>query len=232
MKTILGGVAALCLATGASAATVPGLSNFTVNGDGSVTFIFDSVGSDIDGTGMGLSFSGGGLSFVASSAQGIVRQDAPANGGLGVLSAAAGTDNLELGLGETLLLSFTSDRVKVVNWTFNGELNKNGHQDASNGLFAAQVSNGQTLVSNTSVFDGVGTDFVPDSFSSVCDFAFGFCNTDSILFTENTAQTGAAPFKGYLESITIAAVPLPASLAFLLAGVAGLGTLSRKRKKS
>ncbi len=230
MKTlILAGALAFLGTAGAQAAVIPGLSDVTDNGGGSYTFVFDSVSSDIDGTGMGLGFAGGGISFVASSDQGTVRQDYPSNGGLGVLGRS-GSDNLELGLGETLELIF-SQTVEVVNWTFNGLLSGNGHQDAADGRFRAETDGGSHS-SNASLHDGVGTEYVPGTHASLCDVNSSFCSTSSLMFT---AEPGASSdFKGYLESLTIrvATVPVPASLGLMLAGLAGFGAISRKRRRS
>jgi len=206
----------------ANAVPVAGLSNVTANGDGSFTFIFDSVTGDIDGTGMGLSFNGGGISIIATSAQGNVRQDHPANGGLGVLG---GTDNLELGLGETLNLAFNTS-VEIVNWTFNGLMNMNGHQDAANGDFTASVDGG-SLSSDASNFDGLGGETIPDSSISMCVLNPSFCNTNSISFASNSNS----PFEGYLESITIAAVPIPAALPLFAGGLGLLGFMGWRRKR-
>ena len=218
--------AAICLASDASAAVVAGLSDVTDNGGGSYTFVFDSVKSDIDGTGMGLGFFGGGISIVATSAQGRVRQDYPANGGLGVLGNT-GTDNLELELGETLTLTF-SRAVEIVNWTFNGLRANDGHQDAADGSFFAGGDFGGHGDS-ADRFDGVGSDLVPDAFSSMCNLNPTFCSTSTFMISKN----GGDAFKGYLESITIkvAAVPVPAALPLMLGALGGLGFAARRRRK-
>lgn len=228
MKIFLIGAIAMLGATTAHAAVIPGLSAVTDNGGGSYTFVFDTVTSDIDGTGMGLSFSGFGLSIIASSDQGRVRQDFPAHGGLGVLGPS-GTDNLELGLGETLKLVF-SQTVEVVNWTFNGLGSSDGHTDAADGRFLAE-SLGSNISTDASLFDGVGSDVVPGSASSVCAINDRFCATDTVLF--RASGSTETRFKGYLESVTIkvAAVPVPASLGLMLAGIAGLGAVARKRRR-
>jgi hypothetical protein len=88
-KSILA-VLALMGATGASAANVDGFNDVTDNGDGTLTFVFDTIPNppndiDGDGSGDGIRFSGFGLDVIAQSDQGIVRQDWPGNGGLGVL---------------------------------------------------------------------------------------------------------------------------------------------------
>lgn len=221
--------AAFFVATGANAAVVDGLSDVTDNGGGSYTFVFDTVKKDIDGTGMGLRFTGGGIEIIASSDQGRVRQDYPANGGLGVLGRS-GTDNLELGLGETLMLEF-SRAVEIVNWTFNGRQGSDGHTDAADGRFDT-VSDGVTRIDfDARGLDGISFDFVPDQFASVCEFGPEYCDTKSILFK---APTNGTPFKGYLESITVkvSPVPVPAALPLMLGALGGLGFAARRRRKA
>lgn len=228
MKKTIIAAAMLVGATSAQAATVNGFNDVQDLGNGIYKFVFDTLPKnpgDIDGTGMGLKFTNGvGLDLIATSEQGRVRQDYPGNGGLGVLGTT-GTDNLETALGETLKLGFSSS-VSIVNWTFNGLMNKDGHQDAADGKFKADVVLG-SLDDSASVFDGVGSDVVPDLENSVCDFNSAFCNVSSILFSGSS-------FKGYLESITVQvpAVPLPASAGFLIAGLAGFGVAKRKRRKT
>lgn len=236
MKFLIAGAVALFGATAAQAAVISGLSDVTDNGGGSYTFTFDTVTSDIDGTGMGLGFTGGGISFVASSSQGIVRQDFPAHGGLGVLGGpGGGTDNLELGLGETLKLVF-SQSVEIMNWTFNGLGSGDGHQDAADGRVRATVDGTSlnSLTTDAHFHDGVGTDFVPTNTSSICQANSNFCSTTTLLFSADSASV--TNFKGYLESVTIrvgpAPVPVPASLGLLLAGLGGLGAFARKGRKT
>ncbi|MEX0281760.1 MAG: VPLPA-CTERM sorting domain-containing protein [Arenibacterium sp.] len=228
-KTAIAALIALA-GTAAHAAPVPGLSDVTDNGGGSYTFIFDSVKADIDGTGMGLFFTGGGIDIIATSAQGIVRQDYPGNGGLGVLGRNGGTDNLELGLGETLNLNF-SRAVDIVGWTLNGLLSKNGHQDAADGFFGVNTDGSFQGTLDATRWDGVGSDTVPGSFLSVCGVDVNYCDVED--FTLVAPKLGT-PFKGYLESITIqvAPVPVPAALPLMLGAIGGLAFAARKRRRA
>lgn len=229
MKRLSAGAAALFFATSAQAAPVSGLTAVNDAGGGLITFIFDTVGSDIDGNSEGLFFSYGGVEITATGlnaagGDATVRQDYPPNGGLGVLG---GTDNLELSLFEKLVLSFNQS-VEIVNWTFNGLNSGDGHQDAADGRFTAQTDGGSHS-SSADLHDGVGGEYIPDLFSSMCAINISFCDTTSLTF----ANSGdPIQFKGYLESITIRIdpVPLPASAVLLLAGVAGLGAVRRLRK--
>ena len=227
MKTPILCAMAVFASTSAHAAVVAGDSNVTNNGGGISTFVFDQVSGDINGTGDGLSFTGGGTSFIATSGQGTVRQDYPSNGGLGVI-ASTGTDNLETNLGETLLLTFSA-AVDIIGFTFNGTLGSNGHTDAASGAFSSSSGIG-TISGDASALDGIGDTFGLGG-TSLCSINIGFCSTTSILFS-------GSEFKGYLESITFKIapgappVPLPASLGFLFAGMAGLGYFGRKKRIS
>jgi hypothetical protein len=221
---------ALLGATGANAAVVNGFSDVTNNGDGTLTFIFDTATSAAagDGSGDGLLFSDGVLNILVQSAQGTVRQEPAENGGLGVLATdGSGTDGLDTGLGETLKLSFSSS-VEIVNFTFNGLIGVDEKTAAAEGGFKASVlgSIGSIEV-DASTFDGIEPDVV-DFFSLCGDFGL-FCNTTTLLFSASDSN----PFKGYLESVTVRvnAVPVPASLGLLGLGMAGLGLVARKRRK-
>lgn len=220
-------------ATAGQASVVNGFNDVTDLGGGIFKFVFDTVPSDIIGTGSGIKFTGGGIDITATSAEGKVIQDHPANGGLGVLSAAGPSDNLELSLGETLMLSF-SRSVEIVNFTFNGLLSSDGHTDAADGRF--EVTEGSIFLSaDAGIFDGVGTDFVPGSSSSVSDFDPTFLDVTSLLFGEDLLSgTSATPFKGYLESVTIkvSPVPVPASFALLALGLGAFGAMGRKKRKA
>jgi hypothetical protein len=185
--------------------------------------------SDIDDTGMGLCFTGGGIEIIASSDQGRVRKDYPANGGLGVLGWT-GTDNFELSLGETLKLTFNRT-VDIVNWTFNGLLGSDGHTDAADGRFRVTLDGDPSLGTNASAsdFDGISFEAVPEGIPSLCGASSIYCDVEEIMFSDSRDGT---PFKGYLESITVkvSPVPVPAALPLMLGALGGLGFATRRRK--
>ncbi|ABD54990.1 VPLPA-CTERM sorting domain-containing protein [Jannaschia sp. CCS1] len=226
-RLVLAAVMSIGAAAAAQAAPVLGLSDVTNNGGGSYTFTFDSVGGDIVGTGDGLSFSGGGISFLASANGGRVIQDAPANGGLGILGNNGGSDNLEISLGEILTLTF-GQSVNILNFTLNGLRNGNGHQDAADGSLGVSAD-GQQFIGNAENFDGVAPDTVPVGVASICSVNPAFCSVSSLAFL---ADPAGDDFKGYLESITVelAPVPLPASLGFLALGLGGLAAVRRRAR--
>ncbi len=217
MKKLLVGAIALACASGvAHAAPVAGYDNFHTSSGNMTTFIFDGLPSDIDGTGDGIIFTEGSLTVTATGSgldgsgapEGrIVRQDHPADGGLGVLGNPNG-DNL--GIGEILTLTF-SRAVDILGFTLN-----DGHNDAANGAFAFGP-----LSSTANLFDGVGTEGAGQG--NLCGFNAGFCGVTSI----SLSSTG---FTGYLESIKVSNVPLPAPLGLLLVSAAGLGFVARKRR--
>ncbi len=212
MKKLLVGAFALACASGvAHAAPVAGHDSFHSSGGGMTTFVFDGLPSDIDGNSEGIIFSEGGLTVTATGSSGgsfrTVRQDHPAHGGLGVLGAPNG-DNL--GVGEVLTLTF-SKVVNILGFTLN-----DGHTDPASGSFAFGA-----IAGDASGFDGVGAE---NPFNgSLCASVAGFCGVTSI----SLSSTG---FTGYLESIKVSVVPLPAPLGLLLVGAAGLGLVARKRR--
>ena len=229
-KTIVAALFALA-GTSASAAPVSGFNNVVDNGGGSYTFIFDTVASDIIGNSDGIIFAGGGINITATSAQGRVIQDHPANGGLGVLSKAGPSDNLELSEGETLSLKF-SQAVDIVGWTLNGLLGQNGHQDAADGRFGVAIDGSFVASSSASNWDGVGSDTVPGNFPSICGVQSTFCGVSD--FALVTPRGSLPPFKGYLESITIqvAAVPVPAAMPLMIGALGGLAFAARRRRRA
>ena len=148
LKQFFAALGVLMIGTAANAAPVAGFSDVTDNADGTYTFLFDTLpGPDIDGTGMGLIFSGFGLDLTVTGNGGVVRQDVPGDGGLGIYNGAGPTDNLESADGEILNFSL-SEVFDLVAITFNGELGKNGHQDDPTGRTGIQ---GKTIKSEDSV---------------------------------------------------------------------------------
>lgn len=215
MKKLLASSVALFCAASVHAAPVAGFSDFTDNGGGSFTFVFDTLGADINDVGEGLSFTNGsGLDFVATATGGPVIQDYPAHGGLGVDGDPDG-DNL--GVGEFLTLAF-NQTISLLGFTLN-----DGHQDAASGDFTLNSSGGPAHL-----FDGVGNENPYQG--QICAATFLFCNINALTF----GSIGANGFTGYVESVTVqvSAVPLPASLGFLFAGLGGLGIAGRRRRKT
>lgn len=218
MKKLLVGAIALACASGvAHAAPVAGYDNFHSTSGDMTTFVFDGLPADINGNVggsiVGIIFTEGGLTVTATGSAGgtdrVVRQDHPAHGGLGVLGSPNG-DNL--GVGEILTLTFNK-AVNILGFTLN-----DGHTDPASGAFTFGP-----LSSTADLFDGVGTEGAGQG--DLCGTYAGFCGITSI----SLSSTG---FTGYLESIKVSAVPLPAPLGLLLVGAAGLGLAARKRRSA
>ncbi|WP_422039319.1 hypothetical protein [Roseibium sp.] len=217
MKKLLVGAIALACASGvAHAAPVAGFDDFHTSGGNMWNFVFDGLPADVDGKDgggnpVGIIFTEGSLTVTATGSSGgsdrVVRQDHPADGGLGVLGSPNG-DNL--GIGEILTLTF-SRAVDILGFTLN-----DGHTDAATGGFTFGP-----LSSTADLFDGVGSEGAGQG--DLCSSYAGFCGVTSI----SLSSTG---FTGYLESIKVQAVPLPAPLGLLLVGAAGLGLAARKRR--
>ncbi|TKB44205.1 PEP-CTERM sorting domain-containing protein [Thalassotalea mangrovi] len=188
------------------AAVIPGQSDYIENEDGSVTFIFDLVSADIEGEGMGLSFSYFGLELIATS-QAIVIQDFPANGGLGVDSNSDG-DNLASG--DVLILSF-NEFVTITAMSFNGLMGQDGHQEMADGLV---LVGGNIL--DTADYSMVG---------SALDMPMAG--------TAFTIAGATNQFTGYLESVTLfigeppQGIPEPGTLLLFAGAIFGLFGIRR-----
>ncbi|TLU61007.1 PEP-CTERM sorting domain-containing protein [Thalassotalea litorea] len=191
-------------------AVIPGQTDYIENEDGSLTFIFDLVSSDIVGEGMGLSFSYFGLELIVTS-QEIVIQDFPANGGLGVDSAADG-DNLAYG--DVLILSF-NEAVTITGISFNGLMGLDGHQEMADGLVL--VAGG---ILDTALYYEVGSALdVPLSGSAF------------------TIAGATDQFTGYLESLTFfigeppQGIPEPGTMLLFAAALLGIGGMKYRRSQ-
>ncbi|WP_394176428.1 PEP-CTERM sorting domain-containing protein [Thalassotalea litorea] len=193
----------------ANAAVVDGQSDFIENDDDSWTFIFDLVSADIDGEGDGLLFSLDEFSFeFVVTGDGMVVQDYPADGGLGLYNGADG-DNLAGG--EMLTFSF-NEGITLVSIAFNGLIEGDGHQELADGMATV---NGFSVDAADYSLTGQGT--LPDgglvsSFDVVAD----------------------AGFTGYVESITFyigeppLGVPEPGTMLLLASGLLGCRFFKRR----
>ncbi|QDP02101.1 PEP-CTERM sorting domain-containing protein [Thalassotalea sp. PS06] len=197
--------------SGANAAVVEGQSDFIENEDGSLTLIFDLVSADIDGEGDGLMFT-----YVSEEAfftvellvtgGGIVVQDYPADGGLGLYNGADG-DNLAGG--ESLTFEFPSlgeiEFINLVSISFNGLIVGDGHQELADGMVTV---NGFSV--DASDFSLTGQGMLPDG---------GLVKSFDVSAT--------ADFTGYVESITFfieedpQGIPEPGTILLMLSGLLG-----------
>lgn len=217
MKMLYISAAALCLSSAAFGAVIPGFSDVTDNGGGSFTFTFDTVTEDIVDTGLSYT-NGAGLGFLVTADRANVAEDVrqDAQGGLGVSNGNGGDAIAAL---ERLSFSF-NQTVNILGFT----LNSRG-EDAADGSISLQSDGMSTIFSPAANFDGVGTEAGQQG--SLCP-SFEFMCTTSVL------NFGSDGFAGFLDSITIetvpSTVPLPGTVGFLLVGLAGLGTLTRRQK--
>ena len=186
-------------------------------------FVFDcgSVGSDYctDDDAAGFTYSKDGVTFTAvglasGSPATLVQDIIPENSGLGVFSAGESQtgpeDQVQASAGESIKFTFTSN----VNLT-NVEFNSGADRDCS----AASQPEGPCGFFDLYVDGGlVGT------FEAVDLFTLAFFGS-VFEFVAITAGGGFA-----IAQFEISDVPVPPVLPLLLAGLAGLGFASRRRK--
>lgn len=199
----------LLLAFQSKATPINGYEHIIDNGGGSYTFVFDTLPSDIHGGSGGLIFDDFGFALLVTNLFGSnleVIQDHPGNGGLGVDGGPHG-DNMGGGEG---LAFFLGQSFSLTNILFNGLMGQNGHQNAASGtvLIAGNII-------DTALFDGVGD--------------AGDITGLGIMGTGFDIATADGEFHGYIESITIQllTVPAPKSVIVLLLGMAVLGFRKR-----
>ncbi len=227
---VLVAASALSFAVNVHAAPIPGFSDVTNNLDGTYTFTFDTLSSDISNLD-GLTFSGAGIGFTVTGSNAVTGsavtiQDVPANGGLGVDGDPNG-DNM--GLGEWLSFSFDQS-VDLVMINFNGD-----HTDATSGMVEIAADGNQPLYLRADWFDGVLGPETPISDISAENASFyGFSGMTDLRVAPTTyASQNYGIFNGYVESITVRSSPVPEPTTMLLfgTGIAGLAAVSRRRKK-
>ena len=231
MKKLLSTLAfsALTLtALNSHAAPIPGFSDVADLGGGVYKFTFDTLpGPDIKNQD-GLTFSGFGLLLTATSTgntAGKVIQDVPSHGGLGVDGDPAG-DNMT---GDERLRFTLNQSFDLVDFSFNGKMNNDGHSDSADGEFGISTS-GFSGGGNADLWDGIGTDSIPDFAAALADANTNFQGIN--WFSLYSLAGSNSPFKGYVESVTvrIANVPEPSALLLMSLGLAGFG-LSRRKKQ-
>lgn len=204
-RLVLSIVGAVAMSAGANAAVLDFAADADLNGERAVTNL------TLDGVAMTLSATRGALPanayLDASGGEG------PAGLGvcLNLLSGECNPSNDDnVTIDETVTIAFDAGPFDIRTLSFRGEghVDKNG--DAVNTLLIAL--NGGLAVAYT--------------FAAAVAAAIGgaFLGANSISF----AFGGASPDQFYINAISD--VPLPAALPLLLAGVAGLGFASRRRK--
>ena len=229
-KILAGGVLVLSSASVAAMPSVAGKTVLDSSGD-LYTFTFDEGFPDDIVSIDGLFFSDGSIAWdllVNFSGGDSLRQDEPADGGLGV-DGGLFEDNWEAG--ETLTVSLTGGLAfDLVSFTVNGG-NGGAHGDCvmSNALFQIDTSSGGNLIGSFDAYDGcndIETDLsVLDNFSDILSATFSDADEGDI------AGTPITPWTGYLESLTIrvAGVPAPSVIALFSLGLLAFG-LARRRK--
>ena len=206
-----------------------GGSNSTYAG-GQPTY-YGAVGSDVcsgsDTCGEPMTFAtsiGGALSVTATddgngainTTNGIVYQDiSPDYGGLGVVSQNANgglTGGDEINNGDTLTLSF-ANRVKIVGFHF-WDKDHQAYDLNSGDQFGLSIDGGATQFKSLSNFPwyGAGSTLVGNSFT------FSYKNEDYYL--------------GAIKIAAVPAVPEPQTYALMLAGMAAVGFMARRRRQS
>lgn len=222
MKKLVTAASLVLFSLSAHALPSAGFSDVTDNGGGSYTFTFDTLpGPDIINND-GLTFSGFGLNLTVTGSSTVI-QDVPSNGGLGVNGGANG-DNM--GGGEWLNFSFGSS-IDLLDFTLNGLMTGDGHQDAADGNIVVRSAGGG-INGPAGFFDGVGTDWT-DTHGYLADQFSNFSDINSFKVTTIDATIGDG-WHGYVESITVrtASVPEPSLLALLSIGLVGIGFARRK----
>ncbi len=247
IKPLIGATALLFAYHAHAIPTTAGSTSLTTNGN-EYTFTFDQLSSDLWSSD-GLYFTDGSISWSLyaeafnDNGAAVIRQDAPAHGGLGVDGGTYG-DNWEYG--ETIKLSLSGgQQFDIIGLSFNGG-NAGAHQDCvpggehENGMFDITTSHLAFGGSWMNQFDGCDANGERPFWtsSSTGPYLNGITYVElsdwSQIHGNTQIDSGqAARWTGYLESVTIRttnnSVPEPSIIALFAAGLFGIG-FARRRK--